>query len=75
MGAGQCQYKAGWYLKTFLSTNSSNRSLTHAATLCILSYTMSNKTPITEVLRRTIYESGIPFLTLEQANRSSSANR
>jgi hypothetical protein len=27
---------------------------------------MSNKTPITELLRRTINESGIPFLTLEQ---------
>jgi hypothetical protein len=27
---------------------------------------MSNKTPITQLLRRTINESGIPFLTLEK---------
>ena len=27
---------------------------------------MSNKMPITEILRATINESGIPFLTLEQ---------
>lgn len=31
-----------------------------------MGYTMPDKQPITELLRRTINESGIPFLTLEQ---------
>ena len=31
-----------------------------------MSYTMSDKLPITDLLRKTINESGVPFLTLEQ---------
>ena len=33
---------------------------------CISYYTMTSKQPITDLLRRTINDSGIPFLTLEQ---------
>lgn len=33
---------------------------------CSLEYTMTTKQPISELLKRTINESGIPFLTLEQ---------
>ena len=42
------------------------RLLTIAFWHCNINYTMSNKLPITDMLRRTIKESGIPFLTLEQ---------
>ena len=34
--------------------------------LCILCYIMPKRTPITDLLRQTIQDSGIPFLTLEQ---------
>lgn len=33
---------------------------------CVLCYTMPENMPITDLLRKTINESGIPFLTLEQ---------
>lgn len=33
---------------------------------CILCYIMPKKMPITDLLRQTIQERGIPFLTLEQ---------
>jgi len=33
---------------------------------CILRYIMPKKMPITDLLRQTIKERGIPFLTLEQ---------
>ena len=33
---------------------------------CNMIYTMPNKMPITDLLRKTINESGVPFLTLEQ---------
>ena len=33
---------------------------------CNLCYIMANKLPITDLLRRTINEGGVPFLTLEQ---------
>ena len=33
---------------------------------CILCYIMLKKMPITDLLRQTIQERGIPFLTLEQ---------
>ena len=34
--------------------------------VCILCYIMPKRTPITDLLRQTILDSGIPFLTLEQ---------
>ena len=33
---------------------------------CNMIYTMPDKLPITDLLRKTINESGVPFLTLEQ---------
>ena len=33
---------------------------------CNMDHTMSDKLPITDLLRKTINESGVPFLTLEQ---------
>ena len=33
---------------------------------CSLCYIMPKRTPITDLLRQTIQDSGIPFLTLEQ---------
>ena len=40
--------------------------MTFCCPLCRLCYIMPKRTPITDLLRKAIQDSGIPFLTLEQ---------
>jgi len=46
--------------------NSSTGRCQAVARVCTIYHTMKDKTPITDLLRKTIQECGIPFLTLEQ---------
>ncbi len=73
-GAVSCHFQVKWtspipegtIRRHPLRGDAKERRLPSSLSDCNVCYTMANTLPITDLLRRTINESGIPFLTLEQ---------